>query len=180
MQEIKLYLVLEFSVDCSPQHEEKNGTIIYNLLSLNDAKRLNIFPEKFNLEKRGTVNHLIPDRHALGGGWRQEGTGDFIIVRHWSTSTTELEPRRLAPELGRKMDPLENPAKEGNSRRNPPEGDLHPRAQTWGCRGRPRTSSRPRLSTPAEQRRSRGQDAVEELPVLWKCKEESATRAPDR
>lgn len=48
----KVVIVLEFSVGHIPQHNEKSGTIIYSLLFLNDAKRLNVVPAKSSTWKR--------------------------------------------------------------------------------------------------------------------------------
>jgi len=63
-----------FSVDRGQQHDEKNGTIIYSLLPLNDDKRLNIVPTKSSVWKRGNDNtfSLMGTLWAGGGGTREQ------------------------------------------------------------------------------------------------------------
>lgn len=92
-----------------------------------------------------------------GGGSKREQK----ILSPWGKGTQV--PQSLSPggwhrSREGKMDPLEKQVKEGKSRRNPTsvscKWELQLSAQTWGCRGRARASSRPQLPTAAVSRRS--------------------------
>lgn len=175
----------EFSVDHGPQHNKKNGTIIYNLLSLNDDKRLNIVPAKSSTWKRVNIKHIIPDPYTLGWGRQQEGI-HFITLIQGSTSTADLKPRRLAQEQERKMDPLEKQVKEGKSRRKKSHSVIHhmgtaAKHTNLGLSGKAKYKflSAAFYSCSAVKV-PKAQDAVEDLPIPWKHEAESKTRAPDR
>lgn len=60
VKEIKLEISFEFALDHGPQRDEKDGIMIYNSLSLNDDKRLNIVPAKSSTGKRINVKTPRP------------------------------------------------------------------------------------------------------------------------